>query len=143
MHFSTTLLLATLPLLIAGQTYKASITEYGTGDERGSRNCNTKTTACGFFTKPGYSAAASENIFGVGDGQGAGPGCKTCWRLTGQTDSTGRKLRNPKSIVVKVRNITKLNAARPYPSPSSRPPPSLPTPSSRRTSLRLSRRKGG
>lgn len=103
MHFSTTILLATLPLLIAGQTYKASITEYGTGDERGSRNCNTKTTACGFFTLPGYSAAASENIFGKGDGQGHGPGCGTCWRLTGHTDSKGHRLSQPRSIVVKVR----------------------------------------
>lgn len=106
MHFTTTFILTSLPLLIAAQTYRASITEYGAGDQRGSRNCNTKTAACGFYTQPGYSAAASQNIFGAGDGQGAGPGCKTCWRLTGETDSSGHRLSHPKSIVIKVRKYT-------------------------------------
>jgi hypothetical protein len=49
-------------------TYKSSFTFYGAGDTFGSPNCNTNTAACGFYTKPGYSAAASENIFGVGPG---------------------------------------------------------------------------
>ncbi|KXL41305.1 carbohydrate-binding module family 1 protein [Acidomyces richmondensis BFW] len=49
-----------------GKTYKASFTEYGTGDQNGSPNCNTATTACGFYTSPGYSAAVSQNEFGVG-----------------------------------------------------------------------------
>ena len=31
-------------------TYKASFTEYGSGDQNGSPNCNTNTVACGFFS---------------------------------------------------------------------------------------------
>lgn len=34
----------------SGTTYKASFTQYGSGDTFGSGNCNTKTTACGFYT---------------------------------------------------------------------------------------------
>ena len=49
-------------------TYKSSFTFYGAGDTFGSPNCNTNTAACGFYTSPGFSAAASENIFGVGPG---------------------------------------------------------------------------
>ena len=50
----------------SGKSYKASFTEYGSGDDNGSGNCNTDTTACGFYSQPGYSAAASQNLFGVG-----------------------------------------------------------------------------
>ena len=89
-----------------GKTYKASFTHYGAGDTFGSPNCNTNTAACGFYTFPGYSAAASQNLFGVGPGAGAGPACGTCWRLTGQTDSSGNKLSNAgNSIVVMVNNL--------------------------------------
>lgn len=39
-------------------------------------------------------------------GQGAGSGCGTCWRLTLQTDSSGNKVANyGNSIVVKVTNL--------------------------------------
>ena len=41
-----------------GATYKASFTHYGAGDTFGSPNCNTNTAACGWYTYPGYSAAA-------------------------------------------------------------------------------------
>lgn len=34
----------------SGTTYKASFTQYGSGDTFGSGNCNTATTACGFYT---------------------------------------------------------------------------------------------
>jgi len=34
----------------SGTTYKASFTQYGSGDTFGSGNCNTDTTACGFYT---------------------------------------------------------------------------------------------
>lgn len=34
----------------SGTTYKASFTQYGSGDSFGSGNCNTDTTACGFYT---------------------------------------------------------------------------------------------
>ena len=50
----------------SGKSYIASFTEYGAGDQNGSPNCNTATTACGFYTSPGYSAAVSQNEFGVG-----------------------------------------------------------------------------
>ncbi|MCJ1252891.1 hypothetical protein MMC24_000697 [Lignoscripta atroalba] len=91
--------------LASAQTYKASFTEYGAGDTFGSRNCNTATAACGFYNYPGYNAAVSQNLFGVGPGAGAGPACGTCWRLTPQTDTSGRALRGAKSIIVKVNNL--------------------------------------
>lgn len=34
----------------SGSTYKASFTEYGSGDDNDSGNCNVATTACGFYT---------------------------------------------------------------------------------------------
>lgn len=44
--------------------------------------------------------------FGVGPGAGAGPACGTCWKLTGQTDSSGNALSNAgTSIVVMVNNL--------------------------------------
>ncbi|MCJ1440669.1 MAG: hypothetical protein MMC23_001155 [Stictis urceolatum] len=105
MHYSTLLpLLPLLPLALA-QTYKASFTEYGSGDSFGSPNCNTATAACGFYNNPGFNAAASQNLFGVGPGAGAGPACGTCYRLTPQTDSSGNALRGAKAIVVKVNNL--------------------------------------
>lgn len=88
------------------QTYSASFTEYGSGDENGSGNCNTATTACGFYTSPGYSAAVSQNLYGAGPGAGAGPACGTCWKLTVETDSSGNTLSNAgNSIVVQVTNL--------------------------------------
>jgi hypothetical protein len=81
---------AVCSLGVGAQTYKASFTEYGSGDQNGSGNCNTDTTACGFYTDPGYSAAASQNLYGAGPGEGAGPACGTCYRLTIETDSSGR-----------------------------------------------------
>ncbi|EMC94934.1 glycoside hydrolase family 45 protein [Baudoinia panamericana UAMH 10762] len=89
-----------------GVSYKASFTEYGAGDTFGSPNCQTDTAACGFYTSPGYSAAVSQNLFGVGPGAGAGPACGTCWRLTIQTDSSGNPVSNAgNSIVVMVNNL--------------------------------------
>ncbi|KAI5195595.1 hypothetical protein E4T42_04669 [Aureobasidium subglaciale] len=94
----------------SGTTYKASFTQYGSGDTFGSGNCNTKTTACGFYTSPGYSAALSQNAFGVGPGAGAGPACGTCWKLTALTDSSGNKLSNSgNSIVVQITNLCPAN----------------------------------
>ncbi|KZP17917.1 glycoside hydrolase family 45 protein [Athelia psychrophila] len=92
-----------------GVTYTASFTEYGSTDSAGSGNCNVLTTACGYYTSPGYNAAASQNLFGVGPGVGAGPGCGGCWQLTGKTDSSGNALSNPKTIVVKVTNLCPAN----------------------------------
>ncbi|MCJ1327190.1 hypothetical protein MMC10_003857 [Thelotrema lepadinum] len=91
--------------LASAQTYTASFTEYGSGDSVGSPNCNTATSACGFFNNPGFNAAASQNLFGVGPGAGAGPGCDTCWSLTPSKDSSGNPLSGAKSIVVKVNNL--------------------------------------
>ncbi|GAB7344618.1 hypothetical protein MBLNU457_3106t1 [Dothideomycetes sp. NU457] len=93
---------------IAAGTYKASFTEYGAGDTFGSPNCQTTSAACGFYTtgQTGYSAAVSQNEFGVGPGGGAGPACGTCWRLTAETDSSGNRLSNAgNSIVVKINNL--------------------------------------
>ncbi|RMY86259.1 hypothetical protein D0862_10966, partial [Hortaea werneckii] len=89
-----------------GVSYKASFTQYGAGDTFGSPNCNTNTAACFFYTQPGFSAAVSQNLYGAGPGDGKGPACGTCWRLTIQTDSSGRRLSNAgNSIVVKVNNL--------------------------------------
>ena len=89
-----------------GLTFKASFTHYGAGDSFGSPNCNTNTAACGFFTSPGFSAAVSQNLFGVGPGAGAGPACGECWKLTGETDSSGNALSNAgTSIVVMINNL--------------------------------------
>ena len=51
-----------------GPVYKASFTEYGSQDTWGSGSCNVATTACGFYTtgSTAYSAAVSQNEFGVG-----------------------------------------------------------------------------
>lgn len=102
-------LVAFLPALALSQTYTASFTEYGTGDSFGSGNCNTATTACGYYTYPGFSAAASQNLFGVGPGAGAGPACGGCWKITGEKDSGGNTLSNPKTIVIKVTNLCPAN----------------------------------
>ncbi|RMY73862.1 hypothetical protein D0863_03603 [Hortaea werneckii] len=97
-------------LTASAQSYKASFTEYGSGDQNGSGNCNVDSTACGYYTTSGYSAAASQNIFGAGPGEGAGPGCGTCWKLTIQTDSSGNQVSNASnSIVVKVTNLCPAN----------------------------------
>ncbi|KAL6240874.1 hypothetical protein RBB50_012289 [Rhinocladiella similis] len=97
---------STSPASGGGLTYKASMTHYGAGDTFGSPNCNTNTAACGWYTYPGFSAAVSQNVFGVGPGAGAGPACGTCWKLVGETDSSGNKLSNAgTSIVVMVNNL--------------------------------------
>jgi len=82
------------------------MTHYGAGDTFGSPNCNTNTAACAFYTYPGFSAAVSQNVYGVGPGAGAGPACGTCWKLVGETDSSGNPLSNAgTSIVVMVNNL--------------------------------------
>jgi len=108
MYYSIILLLA-LAGTNAATTYKASFTKYGGGDQNGSGNCNTKTAACGFYTSPGYSAAASQNLYGAAPGAGAGTGCGTCWQIEGKTDSSGNALSSPSSIVVKVNNLCPAN----------------------------------
>jgi hypothetical protein len=100
------ILLSTAAFSATAAAYKASFTQYGSTDTWGSGNCNVKTTACGFYTSPGYSAAVSQNEFGVGPGAGAGSGCGACWKLTAETDSSGHRLSNAgTSIVVQVTNL--------------------------------------
>jgi hypothetical protein len=86
-------------------TYTASFTEYGSTDSWGSGNCNVATAACGFYTQPGYSAAVSQNLYGVGPGAGAGPACGSCWKLTAKTDSSGNSLSFGGPIVVMANNL--------------------------------------
>lgn len=88
-----------------GTKYKATFTEYGSGDSGSSGNCNTKSVACGWYNEPGYNAAISQNFYGVGPGAGAGPACGTCWRLIPETDSSGNKIYGANEIVVKVNNL--------------------------------------
>ncbi|THV75762.1 hypothetical protein D6D28_01603, partial [Aureobasidium pullulans] len=105
MYTSIALLAASAGLATAATSYKASFTQYGSTDTWGSGNCNVATTACGFYTSPGYSAAVSQNEFGVGTGAGAGPACGTCWKLTASTDSSGNSLSFGAPIVVQVTNL--------------------------------------
>ena len=97
-------LVAFLPTTLA-RTYRASFTQYGEGDGWGSANCNTATAACGFYSYPGYNAAVSQNLYGVGPGAGAGPACGTCWHLEPETDSSGNELHGTNWITVKVNNL--------------------------------------
>ncbi|KAI9660972.1 MAG: hypothetical protein M1821_009299 [Bathelium mastoideum] len=102
----TLFLFATAFSAAQAATYKASFTEYGSGDDRSSGTCNTNTVACGFFSANSYQAAVSQNLFGVGPGAGAGPACGTCYKLTAETDSSGNKLSNAgNSITVQVNNL--------------------------------------
>ncbi|KAL8823703.1 MAG: hypothetical protein Q9191_005620 [Dirinaria sp. TL-2023a] len=71
------------------KTYSASFTQYG--------GCSNTAVACG--TLPGgYTAAASENLFMAGPGDGAGPGCGKCWLLSSSMPGT-------KSIKVIINNL--------------------------------------
>ena len=81
---------------------------YGSGDSFGSPNCNTATAACGFYTNPGYNAAASQALYGAGPGAGAGPACGLCYKLTALTnpyDNDAALSAAGTSIVVKVNNL--------------------------------------
>ena len=42
------------------------IRKYGLGNSRSSSNCNTATTACGFFNYPDDNQAVFQNLYGVG-----------------------------------------------------------------------------
>ena len=97
-------LLVLLPFSFANKI-RATFTEYGSGDGWGSGSCNTARTACGWYNNPGYNAAVSQNMYGVGPGAGSGPACGTCWRLTPETDSSGKPLHGAHTIVVKVNNL--------------------------------------
>ncbi|KAK3069838.1 hypothetical protein LTR53_011520 [Teratosphaeriaceae sp. CCFEE 6253] len=124
------LLAAVLAPGASAQTYKASFTMYGSGDSFGSPNCNTNTAACGFYTKPGYSAAVSQDLYGAALEQALAqraepavcclapahplhsdrPADLTAGKLTIQTNSSGNKVSNAgNSIVVKVNNLCPAN----------------------------------
>lgn len=70
-----------------------------------SPNCNTATTACGFYNLPGYNAAVSQNLYGKGPGAGPGPQCGRCWKLTPMKDANGRPIHGANIFVVKVNNL--------------------------------------
>ncbi|KAK3669158.1 hypothetical protein LTR78_010964 [Recurvomyces mirabilis] len=92
MHASQLLLAASALALATAQTYKSSFTHYGSGDKYNSPNCNNGG-ACGLYVN-GYSAAVSQNLYGVGGGQGAGPACGTCWYLVSGSHSVTVKVNN-------------------------------------------------
>ena len=77
-----------------GGIMQASFTYYGSGDTFGSGPCTTSSNACG-SAAGGYTAAMSQNFFGAGPGQGAGPMCGTCWQLE----------LNGKTMVVTIDNL--------------------------------------
>ncbi|KAK8157165.1 hypothetical protein IWX90DRAFT_441834 [Phyllosticta citrichinensis] len=84
---------------------KATMTVYGSKDQNGSGNC-VKKQACGTFASSGFSAAASQNVYGVGAGQGTGPACGTCWNVTAEQDSSKNPLPGgPKTITVVIDNL--------------------------------------
>lgn len=117
---------------VNADTFSATITWYGTNDERGSPNCNSNTVACGFYTfvsfgfiifpcsqrrtdsrfpatnQPGFSAAVSQNLFS------SSSACYTCYRITGRTDAHGKAFANAgKSLVVMVNNLCPATSANP------------------------------
>jgi hypothetical protein len=100
MHWSLFLLAA--PLCALAQ-WKATFTEYGSGDINNSPNCATTVNACG-TPQPGFTAAISQAQFGVEPNQGAGPACGTCCHLTIDKDLNGEPV-TQKSITVKVNNL--------------------------------------
>jgi hypothetical protein len=77
------------------------------GDKYNSPNCNNGG-ACGLEVN-GFSAAVSQNLFGVGGGQGAGPACGTCWKLVSGSHS----------VTVTVNNLCPAGASNPLCSQSS------------------------
>ncbi|KFY09759.1 hypothetical protein V492_05359 [Pseudogymnoascus sp. VKM F-4246] len=87
--FSKAFLAFALSLPLSVTALKASFTEYGEGDSMGSPNCATAVNACG---EPGggFTAALSQAQFGAGPGEGAGPACGTCYKLTVTTDLSGQ-----------------------------------------------------
>ena len=62
-----------------------------------------RSRADDYCTKPGYTAAVSENLFGSLALGKDSPVCGTCWRLDAEVDSSDRILN--KTIVVMVNNI--------------------------------------
>ncbi|KAL2038165.1 hypothetical protein N7G274_009113 [Stereocaulon virgatum] len=81
---------------LAAGVYKASFTNYGAADSFASGQCNTPSVACGWYSNPGYNAAVSQALFGVGPGAGAGPACGNCYKLVPEGGNT---------IVVKINNL--------------------------------------
>lgn len=105
MHFVKGLpIFTTLAALASAE--KASFTHYGGGDSRGSPNCATAINACGNPGQYGvqYTAALSQRQFGAGPGEGAGPACGTCYRITIDTDLRGNPVQE-RSITVVVNNL--------------------------------------
>lgn len=101
--FPKTLLALALSLPLTATALKASFTEYGSGDSMGSPNCATSVNACG---EPGggYTAALSQSQFGAGPGEGAGPACGTCYKLTVTTDLSGQAV-TENSVTVRINNL--------------------------------------
>ena len=99
----STNLLPLLLLAIPSMALKSSFTWYGSGDWNGSPNCATTTNACG-DPGSGYTAAVSQQQFGAGPGEGAGPGCNTCYVLTIQTDESGNPVEQ-KIVKIRVNNL--------------------------------------
>jgi len=86
---------------------KATFTEYGSGDINCSPNCATAENACG-WPQPGYTAALSQSRFGVGQNQGAGPTCGTCYQLIITTDLNGNSVPQ-RAVTVKINNLCPIN----------------------------------
>ena len=83
---------------------KATFTEYGSGDQNGSPNCATTENACGTPSGGGLTAALSQQQFGAGPGEGAGPACGECWTITVESDLDGNPV-EPKTTQVTVDNL--------------------------------------
>ena len=78
---------------------KASFTQYG--------GCSASSVACGQNYDSMYSAAVNEAWYGAAPGEGAGPGCGKCYKLTvTQTGWDEQAVPNAgHSIVVAVDNL--------------------------------------
>ncbi|KAF1991784.1 glycoside hydrolase family 45 protein [Aulographum hederae CBS 113979] len=109
-------LLAITPTTTLAESYSATITKYGSGDENDSPNCNSDSVECAFYTYPGYAAAVSQNLFGNIRGAGGDPACGTCYSLdlTGSRDSSGNPFTaNNSHVVVMVNNLCPANSDNP------------------------------
>ncbi|KAF9887859.1 hypothetical protein FE257_009519 [Aspergillus nanangensis] len=103
----STIILPSMATIVMAQM-KATFTEYGSGDANGSPNCATTVNACGNPTQSGITAALSQQQFGVGPNEGAGPACGTCWELTVTSDLSGNSV-SQNTAKVTVNNLCPID----------------------------------
>ena len=105
-----TSLVALAPFAALVSAEAATFTHYGSGDQNGSPSCKNppagQALACGASSSgiSGYTAAISQNVYGVGPGAGAGPACGECWTLSIDEDANGNPITS-KTVNITVNNL--------------------------------------